>query len=319
MKGLQGVSEFQYRFCWDKIVIDQMAPVIWTLENPLSAAATSFLNKRSLLFRPCCCMDPPCLKEDAGSMTMASVNLWHGGRAFQVTFMGFTTGCWMWLGETLSPGPFSPVSVWISFEAGFSREASLSDVFPTTSLFTPHQVSFNSSALPSHRTLALCRIKLYWNSIVVWDFLMWGMFVTGLLGCVPSLRPFTVTVRVEHAVKTTNKASITTSPARNSPMILSNKLSGNEKSSVESQPCVSLLSMTNGALLEITRKKDLDKQVYATNICNPSCWLSALIACQLYLKRLCEAQSCPLMMSERGMQETNRSLWKVWSQLGEIC
>lgn len=94
----------------------------------------------------------------------------------------------------------------------------------------------------------------------------------------------------------------------NTLMILSNGLSRIEKSSFESQICVSLLSVINGGLLEITRKKDLNKQVYATNICNPSRWLNALILCQLYLKRLCEAQSCPLVM-ERARNAGNKQIF----------
>lgn len=61
--------------------------------------------------------------------------------------------------------------------------------------------------------------------------------------------------------------------------------------------------------LAITRKKDLDKQVYATNICNPSRWLSALIACQLYLRRPCEAQSCPPLMSERARNAGSKQIF----------
>lgn len=68
---------------------------------------------------------------------------------------------------------------------------------------------------------------------------------------------------------------------------------------VKPQTCVSFVSVIDGEGLEISRKKYLDKQVYATNICKPSRWLKALMVCQLYLKRLYEGQSRSLMMECR--------------------
>lgn len=113
----------------------------------------------------------------------------HAGRASQVTFVGFTNRM---LGAAGGGGDFvprsiSPLSLRISFEAaaGGGRPLSLQQFSPQ--LFTPHQVSLNSSTPSSLLTLApFAGLNFKSYPIVVWEPLLSGMFDTGLLNYVPN-------------------------------------------------------------------------------------------------------------------------------------
>lgn len=87
----------------------------------------------------------------------------------------------------LCPRSISPLLLWLSFEAaaGGGRPLSLQQFSPQ--LFTPHQVSLNSSTPPSLLTLALfVGLNFKSNPIVVWEPSLSGMFDTGLLNYVPN-------------------------------------------------------------------------------------------------------------------------------------
>lgn len=82
--------------------------------------------------------------------------------------------------------------------------------------------------------------------------------------------------------------------------------------------------MTNGTFLEITRKKDLDPKPpppKKTRLCNKHLLSIMLIECfdslpVIFEEAVCETQSCPLMMSERRMQETKQIFMKTVISIG---